>query len=97
VVRVYQVVNSLPSLSLALDEYNGDFKELLTESFQTGLKEFWDDLLKFKDLVEHTIDLEAADSHKFLIKPNFNPDLQAVKEKMNHNIDSLKSEARNVI
>jgi DNA mismatch repair protein MSH2 len=38
VVRVYQVIRSLPALSGSLIEYNGEFQELLEEVFTSKLK-----------------------------------------------------------
>ncbi|CAI2183555.1 19637_t:CDS:10, partial [Funneliformis geosporum] len=79
VIRVYQVVLKLPKLIEALelfDSMNDSNKELIDEIYNIKLKEHYSELEKYQEMVETTIDLEAADHHHFMIKADFNSELK---------------------
>jgi DNA mismatch repair protein MSH2 len=75
VIRLYQVVKSLPELIALLQEYNGKHLEILKLTFTDPIVNLYGGLVKLQELVESTIDLEAADRHEYLIKPEFNEEL----------------------
>ncbi|CAG8584587.1 940_t:CDS:10 [Funneliformis mosseae] len=86
VIRVYQVVLKLPKLIEALelfDSMNDSNKELIDEIYNIKLKEHYGELEKYQEMVETTIDLEAADHHHFMIKADFNPELKGIQDKIN--------------
>ena len=80
VVRAYQVVIRLPgfidSLQTLADE---DSLAVLTEEYTAKLQDASLHLAKLQDLVETTIDLEALDEHRFVIKASFDENLQVIQ------------------
>ncbi|CAB4489452.1 uncharacterized protein OCT59_011139 [Rhizophagus irregularis] len=89
VIRVYQVIIKLPKLIEALelfDSMNDSSKELIEEIYNAKLKEHYSELEKYQEMVETTIDLEAADYHQFMIKADFNSELKQIQNK----IDGIK-------
>lgn len=69
VVRIYQVIRSLPELINTLSKYEGEHKQLLEGTFTTILIELSEKLKNLEQLAETTIDMEAIDRHEYLIKP----------------------------
>ena len=103
VIRVYQVIKALPVLIESLEQYFGNKKELLQSIFTNNLKEYYQGLQKLEELVEHTIDLAAADNHQYLIKADFNEGLTSklilildLKSKMDSTLEELKAESERV-
>lgn len=76
VVRLYQVVRALPAMVATLSRYQDAHAALLKQTFTAPLQQCAEDLEKFQEMVETTIDLEAIDNHQFLIKAEFDADLQ---------------------
>jgi DNA mismatch repair protein MSH2 len=83
VIRVYQVVGAIPKLQSALFEYDGNNKDVIQSVYVTPLTGFYDKLSRLSDLVEATVDLEAADHHEYVVKPQFSPELNEIRGKMN--------------
>ncbi|KAJ3096621.1 MutS-like protein [Phlyctochytrium bullatum] len=79
VVRLYQVVISLPRFLEVLNEHEGEYRWLVKELYVVKLEEYIDSLAKLQDLVETTIDLEAAENHEYMIKGDFDPQLNEVR------------------
>ena len=102
VIRVYQVIKSLPIMIQTLNSYDGDKKALLDAVFLSKIKDFYNGLGKLEELVEHTIDLEAADHHQYLIKADFNQELHGkdisleLKSKIDASVADLKAESEKV-
>ncbi|KAJ3367170.1 MutS-like protein [Kappamyces sp. JEL0680] len=96
VIRIYQVVTSLPALIETLGSFQGEHRELLQVQFASKLQSNYEALAKFKDLVETTIDLKASDRHEYIIKPDFDERLLEVRSKMDKTLAGLKQEARQV-
>ncbi|KAG0174776.1 MutS-like protein [Apophysomyces sp. BC1021] len=57
--------------------------ELMRETYLNKLNEYTSKLAKLQELVESTIDLQAVEQHEFIIKPDFDEDLQELREKIN--------------
>jgi DNA mismatch repair protein MSH2 len=72
VVRIYQVIRSLPELINTLSQYEGEHKQSLEDKFITPLTELSEKLKNLEQLAETTIDMEAIDHHEYLIKPGIN-------------------------
>jgi len=81
-VRLYQVVVRLPDLVATLSQYKDSHEKLLRDTFTAPLQQCAEDLEKFTEMVETTIDLEAVSNHQFLIKAEFDEALQASKVQM---------------
>lgn len=79
VVRVYQMVSTLPLLSADLRETGSD---LIESTFVTPLDAIITGLQKFEELVESTIDLNSIDSHEFLINPDMESGLNDTKARL---------------
>jgi DNA mismatch repair protein MSH2 len=96
VVRIYQVLISLPDFYSCLDECTGKNSDLVRKTFSTPLLEYIEALEKLKVMVEETIDLEAADSHEYIIKGDFHEELAEIRTKMNNAQTQMQSEAEKV-
>ena len=96
VVRVYQVITSLPALIECLQSHIGSGADILESSFITPIKTYSSDLAKLQELVETTIDLEATAYHEYLIKSDFHPKLEAVRKSMSDTMDEMKPAAERV-
>ncbi|KAG5644351.1 hypothetical protein DXG03_008648 [Asterophora parasitica] len=99
VVRVYQVVIKLPGMIEALEGVqteNKDHFALVEEVYLTSLREYDASLGKYGEMVEQTLDLEELDKHNYVIKPDYDPKLQELAEKLTNVRDGLDEEHRNV-
>jgi DNA mismatch repair protein MSH2 len=96
VIRLYQVVTRMQNLSDTLSQFDGVSKFLLDELILTKLNEYHGKLQPLKEMVETTVDLEAADRHEYLIKPDFDNDLRGIKERMSDIQAEMDMEARSV-
>lgn len=84
VVRIYQVVIRLPGLLQCLEvKTPSDPKvaALIDETYTSKIREYTGHLHKLKELVETTIDLEALENHEYIIKAEFNEELQSKNKK----------------
>lgn len=55
-----------------------------------------DQFRKFTEMVETTIDLEELKSHNYMIKPEFNDELQILAGKISDFLDGMDKEHRSV-
>ncbi|QSZ31133.1 hypothetical protein DSL72_000696 [Monilinia vaccinii-corymbosi] len=83
VVRAYQVVIRIPgfigTLEAVMDE---KYRTALDEAYTIKLRECSDHLGRLAELVETTVDLEAMDNHEYIIKPDFDPNLQTISREL---------------
>ncbi|KAI2635754.1 DNA mismatch repair protein msh-2 [Hypomontagnella submonticulosa] len=95
VVRAYQVVIRLPGF---LGTFEGvmdeKYKDPLDEAYTNKIRELSDSLGKLADMVETTVDLDALDSHEFIIKPEFDDNLRIVRRKLDKLRSNMDSEFR---
>ncbi|EIN09262.1 DNA mismatch repair protein [Punctularia strigosozonata HHB-11173 SS5] len=99
VVRVYQAVLKLPGIieSLAnVESTSMHAKELIDEIYLVKLREYDGSLNKYGEMVETTIDLNELDNHNYVIKPDYDPKLQELAEKLMKTRDGLDDEHREV-
>jgi len=83
VVRLYQVVLSLPSIISTLSSLEGEEElKLIKETFTSKLTQCCEDLDKFQAMVETTVDLEQVANHEYIIKPEFDEKLQELRTSM---------------
>lgn len=103
-VRIYQLVLKLPELVAileageagvgSLDLSEGEksrLQEILVGNWLGPLKQLLNALLKFQELVETTIDLDALDNREYVIKPEFNDDLLKIKQKSELLMELIKN------
>ncbi|CAG8441467.1 12905_t:CDS:10 [Cetraspora pellucida] len=95
VIRVYQAINKLPGLISAFELFNSmddTLRDLIEEIFLIKLREHNDQLEKFKELVETTVDFEAAEHHHYVLKADFNDDLKVIKERLDETMSAMNQE-----
>ncbi|KAJ7018434.1 hypothetical protein C8F04DRAFT_1277735 [Mycena alexandri] len=71
---------------------NEEYSALIDELYLVALKSFNENLEKYSEMVEQTIDLEQLDSHKYVIKPEYDDQLGALPEKLEATHDGPDSE-----
>lgn len=83
VVRTWQVVTALPGFINALENViDEQYKDHLDTTYTAKLKEYLQSLEKLQEMVEVTVDLDAAQNHEYVIKPEFDEQLQTIRRKM---------------
>ncbi|KAJ1920700.1 MSH2 protein [Mycoemilia scoparia] len=90
-VRIYQVVIKLPALISALEDADTD-TQLLQDIFIKPFKDCSEKLQKLQELVETTIDMEMLDRHEFIVKPDFDQNLQDIKQNMDRALNEMSDE-----
>lgn len=81
--RVYQAIDFMPEIIDALNRHGGQHSSLLKEVFVKPLQEYLMDFAKFQEMIETTIDLDQVLNQEYLIKPDFDENLKALRDKMN--------------
>ncbi|XP_020097414.1 DNA mismatch repair protein MSH2 [Ananas comosus] len=100
VIKLYQSGIRLPHIKDVLEHCEGQFSPLIRSRYIETLK-FWmdeDRLGKFIALVEVSIDLDQLENGEYMISPNYDPDLAALKDELNaieHQIDNLHKQTAN--
>ncbi|MBW0485756.1 hypothetical protein O181_025471 [Austropuccinia psidii MF-1] len=99
VVRVYQAVIKLPEILQALKKAEGfevqqanTAKTLLNDIYLTPLEECVNNLAQYVEMVETTVDLDELENHQFIIKPEFDDELNEFKMGLVQNRDQLDQE-----
>ncbi|KIM42345.1 hypothetical protein M413DRAFT_444770 [Hebeloma cylindrosporum] len=96
VVRVYQVVLKLPGMIETLTAVQPEEDEsgvsLIEETYLKPLKECETNLEKYGEMVEQTLDLKELEGHNYVIKPEYDPRLLELAEKMGEVRDGLDEE-----
>ncbi|KAJ8723319.1 hypothetical protein PYW08_003231 [Mythimna loreyi] len=87
--RIYQAINRLPSLLRCLAEAeNATVHSSITEP----ISELNEDLGKFLQMIETTVDMDAVDRGDFLVKPSFDEQLQSLSEQLEKMQSSAEKE-----
>ncbi|XP_034934485.1 DNA mismatch repair protein Msh2 [Chelonus insularis] len=89
IYKVYECINNLPNLVECLSSSGAPaaLKSMITES----LKESMNDMEKYQEMVEKTIDFDSIETGEYLIKPDFTEELLELHKTMN----SLKTKMEN--
>ncbi|XP_047525278.1 DNA mismatch repair protein Msh2 [Pieris napi] len=77
--RIYQAIQRLPNLHQCLSESNSP---TIKSSLAEPISELNDDLEKFQQMIEATVDMDAVDRGDFLVKPSFDEQLQLLHEQL---------------
>ncbi|XP_070564329.1 DNA mismatch repair protein Msh2-like [Ptychodera flava] len=89
---VYQAIDSFPLTLEAIEKHDSKYKQLLMEVFSNPAKEILMDFAKFQEMIESTLDMEQIEHHEFMIKADFDPDLQVLKDKIKSLESSIQKE-----
>ncbi|KAJ7089358.1 muts domain V-domain-containing protein [Mycena belliarum] len=95
VIRVYQVVLQLPGLIKVLGNVQTESEEysaLIEELYLVPFRGFQENLEKYAEMVEQTIDLEELDRHNYVIKSEYDERLAALAQKLDEVRDGLDRE-----
>lgn len=87
VVRCYQAVVKVPGLQSCLSDMpivSEADRTLFCSSFVAPLGELYQHLSKLVEMVEMTMDLDELAYHNYVIKPEFDDELRAIKAKLDH-------------
>lgn len=79
VVRIYQVVIRLPAMLSCLENRIPEDPEkakIIEAMYTSPIRRLATTLKKLEELVETTIDLDALENHEYIIKAQFNDELQ---------------------
>ncbi|CAH0399806.1 unnamed protein product [Chilo suppressalis] len=77
--RIYQAIKRLPSLLQCLAEANN---ATVHSSLSEPISELNDDLDKFQQMIETTMDMDAVDRGDYLVKPSFDDLLQNLSKQL---------------
>ncbi|XP_063826756.1 DNA mismatch repair protein Msh2 isoform X2 [Ostrinia nubilalis] len=77
--RIYQAINRLPALLQCLAEADNS---TVHSSLSEPISELNDDLNKYQQMIEATMDMEAVERGDFLVKPSFDENLQSLGEQL---------------
>ncbi|XP_011169227.2 DNA mismatch repair protein Msh2 isoform X2 [Solenopsis invicta] len=88
--KIYLCVSYLPKLleQLSQEENVTALKTMIIDP----LKELVNDMDKFQQLVEQTIDLDAAEKGEFMVNPGFADDLKVLKDAMTETEETIQQQ-----
>lgn len=100
VVKLYQSSIRLPYIKSALERCDGQFASLIKERFLGKLEDWTDDrhLNKFIGLVETSVDLDQLENGEYMISPDYDSTLSALKDEqasLEKQIDNLHRQIAN--
>ncbi|KAI5890640.1 DNA mismatch repair protein [Schizophyllum commune H4-8] len=99
VVRVYQVILKLPGMIEALEAVRTETPEhqaLIEETYLRELRDKEASLSKYSQMVEQTLDLDQLDNHNYVVKPDYDEQLQELHNKLQEATEKLDQEHRRV-
>ncbi|CEP08620.1 hypothetical protein [Parasitella parasitica] len=99
VVRIYQFVIRLPALLQCLQgQEPADPKtaKLIEKTYTAKIRDYAAQLAKLEELVVTTIDFEALENHEYIIKAEYNEELQDLHHKLAALTKQMESEHRRV-
>lgn len=95
-VQIYSRCSQLEGLISTLENIDAkqEYKDLIEEQFIVRLREFDKNLSKYSEMVQQTLDLDELESHRFVIKPDYDERLQELAEKLGEIRDGLDEQHR---
>ncbi|XP_074662537.1 DNA mismatch repair protein Msh2-like [Tubulanus polymorphus] len=94
--KVYQALEKMPHLLEALEKNESQHKPLLMAVFTNPAKELLMDFAKFQEMVESTLDFTQIENHEYLIKPDFDENLQELRNKLDELEEEMRTELNKV-
>lgn len=91
VVRIYQLAIRIPDIIQILESASA---HVLNDYYIIPLNSAKQDLAKYVELVETTIDLKALERHEYMIRADFDNQLQQIKTRKDQVYDSITEEHR---
>ncbi|CAD6503008.1 BgTH12-02681 [Blumeria graminis f. sp. triticale] len=89
VVRAWQLATALPGFIMTLERVMDEkYKDTLDTTYTNKLREYAGSLEKLQEMVETTVDLDAAQNHEYVIKPEFDDGLRTIRKR----IEKVRSE-----
>ncbi|CAF1022666.1 unnamed protein product [Adineta ricciae] len=79
--KIYVAVNKMPKLLEYISEFNGPHKGVLDHLIVEPIRDMINVFSKYIEMIETTIDLDRIRNHEFVIKPDYDKDLQECREK----------------
>ncbi|KAH7382822.1 DNA mismatch repair protein msh-2 [Cadophora sp. MPI-SDFR-AT-0126] len=96
VVRAWQLVGRLPGFIATLEGVMDErYRDPLEDTYTVKLREYLDSLAKLQEMVETTVDMEAAQNHEYIIKPEFDDGLRIIRKKLDKMRVEMDQEHRN--
>ncbi|XP_012264178.2 DNA mismatch repair protein Msh2 [Athalia rosae] len=92
--RIHSCVSVLPVLAERLS--NSQCGAAMTAMIIDPLRELASDMDKYQQMVEQTIDLDAAEKGDYMVKPEFDKELQELKLKMTEMEEEIQSQINKV-
>ncbi|KAJ1959900.1 MSH2 protein [Dipsacomyces acuminosporus] len=98
IVRCYQVIIALPGLcdALAAGEPGSQQHQLIEQYYLQNLLDITENLQPFRSLVETTVDLAMADSHEFMLRTDFDQELEDIRNNMSNEMKCIIDEQARV-
>ncbi|KAI8321206.1 DNA mismatch repair protein [Martensiomyces pterosporus] len=98
IVRCYQVVIALPGLcdALAAGDSGSEQQQLIEKYYLQDLLAVVESLKDFRSLVEISVDLAMADSHEFMLRTDFDQDLEEIRGSMDREMRCIIEEQAHV-
>lgn len=99
VIRVYQAAIRVPDLIEKLNDIDTEEyadSVLIAEQYTTAFQKFDDNITKFKEMVEQTIDLDQLKNHQYIIKPDYDEQLQSLADQIAEVVSALDEEHERV-
>jgi DNA mismatch repair protein MSH2 len=87
-IRIYQAIKKLPDLVETLS-YSSN--KTLNSVITNPLKEFINDMSKYQAMIEETIDFNLVERGEFLIKSEFDEELQKMRNEMDDYEKKMRS------
>lgn len=82
IIRFYQLSIKLPrlkdELTAVCESGNQELADIIQTQYLSVLDSCVEDLSRFQELVESTVDLQAADNHEYIIKAEFDDNLRGL-------------------
>ncbi|XP_075226942.1 DNA mismatch repair protein spel1 [Lycorma delicatula] len=95
--RIYQAVQRLPMLLEALKNQNDKEPHPTVKAILIDpIEELLGDMKNFQEMIETTLDMDFVDRGEFLIKSEFDEDLQTMRQRMDSIEDEIKSQLNRV-
>ncbi|KAL7646721.1 UNVERIFIED_CONTAM: hypothetical protein RMT77_001974 [Armadillidium vulgare] len=92
--RLFQCIQQLPDICETLGRYDGPHIATVTAVFTSPLQEVVEDMSKFQEMVEMTLDMNQAAQGDFVIKPEFDDNLSELREQMDELEEGIQKELR---